>query len=108
MSGRILEFTVEKQRLTRKRGCDFSGIVAGSVGYLTAKFEFSSEWDNCAKVANFEAEGLEPMPVLLDKNGFCLIPSQVLKGDRFSVYILGGKPGYRIETGKLKVRQEVT
>ena len=56
MTKRILKFKVKKQRLTRDRNCDFSNIVAGSVGYLRARFNLSSEWDDCVKVASFWAE----------------------------------------------------
>ena len=32
---------------------DHSNIVAGSKGYLRARFEFNNEWDGCTKVASF-------------------------------------------------------
>lgn len=109
MSERILEFTVEKQLLQKKAGCDFSGIVAGSVGYLKAKFHFSNEWDKCAKVASFGSPDLDDeWPVLLDENDMCDIPAEVLRCQVFTVTVIGGKkPLYRINTNKIKVKQEV-
>lgn len=107
MHQRTLEFDVKGQRLTRRRSCDFSGIVAGSVGYLRAKFYFSlSEWFGCTKAARFWYDGHE-YAVLLDKDNSCEIPEEALKGSKFEVSVLGAKAGYRIDTSKVKVKQEV-
>lgn len=105
---RILEFNVQKQRLTKKTNCDFSGLVAGSVGYLRAKFYFlGDEWNDCStRVARFWLDGKEDAR-LLDENNSCEIPPSVLTGSKFEVSILGAAPGYKIETNKIKVRQGV-
>ena len=113
MSERILEFKVDKQLIQKMPGCDFSGIVAGSAGYLKAKFHFSDEWKDCVKVASFGTVDLASLaysdyPIILDKNDMCEIPSDVLVGQTFLVHVVGGKkPHYRINTNVLKVRQEV-
>ena len=105
---RILEFNVAKQRLTKKQDCDFSGLVAGSVGYLHAKFYFSAnEWGDCAKkIARFWLDEQE-YAVCLDKNNSCIIPHEALTGKKFKVSVIGAAPGYQIETNKISVRQEV-
>lgn len=105
---RILEFSVAKQRLTKKSSCDFDGLVAGSVGYLCAKFYFSKdEWNKCAdKIARFWIDETE-YAKRLDKDNSCIIPPEVLTGKRFGVSVLGAAPGYKIETNKTTVRQEV-
>lgn len=105
---RILEFNVTKQRLKKKPGCDFSGLVAGSVGYLKATFQFSDdEWSKCTtKIARFWI-GEKEYANLLDSSNTCMIPSEVLVGDRFEVSVVGAAPSYKIETNKLRVRQEV-
>lgn len=41
---RTLDFIASEQTLTRAPACDFTGIVAGSRGYLRARFQFSREW----------------------------------------------------------------
>ena len=106
-SERLLEFEVNKQRLTKKRGCDFSNIVAGTVGYLKAKFYFSqSEWSGCRKAASFWVADTE-YAALLDEDDTCVIPSEALVGDRFYVSITGKKADYRILTNRAKVKQEV-
>ena len=105
---RILEFNVRKQRLTKKIGCDFSGLVAGSVGYLRAHFSFSDdEWDKCdAKIARFWINNREHAKYLDDDNS-CEIPPEVLVGSKFEVSILGAAPGYKIETNRTNVKQGV-
>lgn len=104
---RTLEFKVDKQVLAKKPGCDFSRIVAKSVNYLQAKFYFSEpEWEDCRKAASFWIENRE-YPVLLE-NDACMIPAEVLIGDSFSVSVTGARrDGYRINTNKFKIRQEV-
>lgn len=104
---RILEFEVDGQRITKKRDCDFSNIVSGTIGYLKAKFYFSqSDWESCTKVVSFWLEDQENA-VLLDDNNMCTIPKEALTGEQFKVSVIGQKSGYRITTNKTKVKQEV-
>lgn len=103
---RTLEFVVEGQLIKKKTDCDFSNIVAGSVGYLKAKFYFSSEWDGCRKAASFWAYDNE-YPVLLDPNDECPIAPLALNGESFMVSVTGVKSDYKIKSSKTKVRQEV-
>lgn len=105
---RILEFNVNKQRLTKCPWCDFSGLVAGSVGYLRAKFDLSQpEWNECTiKIARFWYDGLEHAKEL-DSSNSCDIPPEVLVGDCFVVSVLGASNDYQIETNKITVRQGV-
>lgn len=104
---RVLEFDVVKQRMTKKRDCDFSHIIAGSTGYLKAKFNFAqSEWKGCKKAASFWLNG-EESAVLLDRSNTCLIPSEVLVGEKFFVSVTGMKNDYKITTNQVKVKQEV-
>lgn len=104
---RVLEFTVNKQRITRKKGCDFSHIVAGSTGYLKAKFDFTSdEWKGCKKAASFWVNN-EESAVLLNKSNTCLIPTEVLMYEKFEVSVTGMKDTFRIDTNRTKVKQEV-
>ena len=104
---RVLEFTVNKQRIVRNRDCDFSHIVAGSVGYLKAKFYFNSnEWKGCKKAASFWLNGIESA-ALLDRTNTCLIPSEALIGEKFEVSVTGMKDTFKITTNRTKVKQEV-
>lgn len=104
---RTLEFVVEGQLIKKKTDCDFSNIVAGSVGYLKAKFYFSSEWDGCKKAASFWSNDGNEYPVLLDSNDECVISPHALTGERFQVSVTGAKTNYKIKSTKTKVRQEV-
>lgn len=105
---RTLSFEVNKQTLKKKAGCDFSKIVAGSVGYLRAKFYFSrQEWLNCKKVATFKTDD-SVVTVPLDNDDSCIIPSAVLNSRYFYVTLAGARsPGYKIVTNEMKVKQEV-
>lgn len=105
---RILEFNVAKQRISKKQDCDFSGLVAGSVGYLYAKFYFSeNEWNKCTdKVARFWI-GEQECAKRLGEDNTCVIPPEVLTGKRFEVSVIGVGTDYKIETNKVNVRQEV-
>lgn len=108
---RILDFRVRGQQLGKLPGCDFSNIVAGSNGYLCAKFHFvGAEWDECKKVANFRVGKLDHA-VLLDENDECVIPTEALIGDALHISVIGGRSGsgYRIPTNTfvIKLKQEV-
>ena len=110
---RVLEFEVKQQRIRKQPGCDFSHIVAGSNGYLQAKFNFSSEWDGCRKVATFSGEQPEPeTSVFLDENNCCEIPREALVGKSFDVFVTGAKKTlssgtYLFQTSRMTVTQEV-
>lgn len=105
---RTLEFEVSQQKLRKYPGSDFSGIVAGSIGYLNAKFHFSQDWEGCKKVASFSDSSTIEYPVLLDADNKCEIPREVLSGDVFYVTVLGAKSAdYRLSTNTMKIKQEV-
>ena len=101
---RTLNYKVEKQILS-KQG-DRNGLVAGTSGYLEAVFDFDSDWNNCAKVAVFIYDKKQ-YPLLLEHNT-CRIPTEVLVGNKFEVYVEGrNKNGYRIISSRVKEWQEV-
>lgn len=101
---RELVFTVNQQKLEKDSTCDFSGIVKGTKGYLTARFKFDSSWDGYGKVAVFK-KLLDEYPVIL-KNNRCTIPEKALDFDSFSVSVIGQKSGGRLTTNALRVEQE--
>jgi hypothetical protein len=103
---RTLSFTVNGQVLKKNTDCDFSGLVAGSSGYLRAKFIFDSEWRDCNKAASFWVDGQEHA-VLLDSLDACLVPDEALAGSQFEVSVTGVRDKFKIATTKTKVRQEV-
>ena len=104
---RTLEFNVNEQRLTKKSGCDFSSIVAGSKNYLKAKFYFSPEWDECSKkVASFWNDEKE-YATFLDTDNACMIPHEALVSDKFFVSVIGVNSSYQIGTNRSRVKQEV-
>lgn len=102
---RTLEFVANGQKLTKKDSCNFDGIVSGTKGYLKAKFDVSSDWKGCGIVAIFSSLKAGEMGVIVD-SGACVIPSEILTGSEWSVYLIGIKSEYRITTNKCVVEQE--
>ena len=102
---RTLDFIASEQTLKQALACDFTGIVAGSCGYLRARFQFSKEWAGCKKVAVFTSKGQE-YPVPLEFN-MCEIPAEALTGSAVQVYVVGRRPGYQIITNVAAFPQTV-
>ena len=105
---RVLEFVVDKQIIKRNKDCDFSNIVAGTSGYLKAKFIFSKDdWNVDIKIASFWVDGAE-YAVRLDSFDSCYMPQEALLGDKFYISVLGSNgKDYLITTNRFKVTQEV-
>ena len=100
---KLLKFIVTGQQIRRDPLCDFSGLVAGSRGYLLARFHFSAAWAGCKKVAVFVCKGEEfPAPL---KNNECEIPAEALAGRVVKVYVIGRKPGVELTTDEAAFRQ---
>ena len=103
---RILKFVVKGQIIEKDPKCDFSYLVPGSEGYLTAEFEFSSEWDGCAKAVAFSTGIGKEYTTLLKDGISCEIPIDVCKRKAFRLRVVGQKvDGYRIGTNKIIVKQ---
>lgn len=101
---RTLKFIIIAQNVQKDPDCDFSGIVAGTEGYLQAQFNVSKEWAGCRMAAVFRCLGKEyAQPV---KNGRCEIPADALEWDYFGVRVVGERENYRITTNEIKIRQE--
>ena len=103
---RSLRFIVENQKITRDPLCDFSGLVAGTEGYLRAEFLFSKEWDGFTKVAAFWGLGRECPPKILDSRNSCVIPAEALRWTSFDVGVIGKRNNLILKTGREKVFQE--
>lgn len=103
---RLLEFNVNAQKIEKAPDCNFDDIVAGTSGYLKARFTFSSEWEKCVKVAQFWRAS-EEYAVLI-KDNMCEIPPEALTGATFRVSVIGQRGDYRIPTNKVLIRQEVS
>lgn len=101
---RTLKFIVTGQRIEKDPTCDFSGLVAGTQGYLKARFDFDKDWDGCIKAASFWRIGKEyAAPVI---NNECVIPPEALTWNVFKVSVTGKKQGYKITTNKVDITQE--
>lgn len=100
---RTLSFIVDGQRLKCAPGCDFTGIVSNSRGYLRACFRFSADWKGCKKVAVFTGpNGEEPKPLAGD---CCDIPDSVLTGSVVQIAVVGQRGAIRIPTNTVEFKQ---
>lgn len=98
---RILQFRINGQKLSKDG--DFSGLIAGTKGYLYTEYNFDSEWAGCKKAAVFLRYDKEyPVPIV---NARCAVPDEITKYKRWKVYLVGVKDGYRITTNEVEVRQ---
>ena len=102
---RVLDFIVSGQTLTKDPLCDFTGIAAGSRGYLHARFRFSKDWAGCKKAAVFTCNGKD-YPVGL-KDNMCEIPADALTGRAVQVYVVGRRGGCNIPTSVVEFPQTV-
>ena len=101
---RTLSFLVKEQKISKDPKCDFSNIFPDTKGYLQAKFSFGRGWQNCKIAASFWCLGKE-YPVIIEKDGICVIPEKALTWSNFKVSLTGIKDGYRITTNKVIVEQ---
>lgn len=97
---KVLSFNIVEQTITRDPLCDFSGLVAGSRGYIHARFHFSADWAGCKKVAVFSGH---PVPLV---HNSCEIPAEALTGTSVQVRVLGRRPGFAISTGTVAFPQK--
>lgn len=104
---RELDFTLSGQKLA-KQG-DFSGITAGSKGYLKCRFAAEdNDWRMAKKVAIFG----DTVLVKLDANGECMVPDEMTDRKSFKVKVAGERtlPGgntVRMMTNAVLIEQVV-
>lgn len=97
---RRLLFSVDGQHLA-KQG-DFSGITAGSKGYLKCCFGVDgSDWHGAKKVALFN----EVYAVAVDEALECCVPDEVTGGKSFKVRMIGQNDTMRVTTNAVLVEQ---
>lgn len=104
---RVLVFKVDGQTIYPNSLSEISGLVAGTSGYIKAKFLFSDDWNGCAKVVAFNSvEGEEFEPKALDSENSCYITEEALKYHEFEMRVIGKKNGgYTITTRPIRIKQ---
>lgn len=104
---RTLKFIVNGQVIEKDPNCDFTGLVPGSEGYLKAEFAFSSDWNNCVKVAQFHYLRDEFPPQVLTDGKTCMIPAEAAARRSFKIKIIGKKnDDYKLTTNSVAVVQD--
>lgn len=101
---RTLEFIVEGQRLKKDPNCSFSGIVAGSKGYLECHFAFSPEWKGVSKAVIF-TDGNQELyePLKYDK---CKVPDAITDSSRIHIQVAGKDGGTFLRTNEAVILQK--
>ena len=100
---KILEFKIDGQTMTVE---PYGRVVAGSKGYLRARFSFDPSWHGARKaVSFFEKDGTEH-PVLMRVDE-CNVPDAVTDGSVFRVSVTGDSNGSRMSTNRVAIIQEV-
>lgn len=103
---RTLLFNVKGQNIYPNSLSEISGLVAGTSGYIKAKFVFSEDWDGCVKVAGFTSvNGIEFEPKALDKENSCIIPAEALTYHEFEMRLFGKNKDYNINTRPIRIKQ---
>lgn len=103
---RTLNFLVNGNEIIQDPSCNFSGLFPGSNEEIEAQFIFSHDWDGLTKVASFWSMlDHEYPPAILDSEGKCVIPAEVLKRTAFKIQVLGKSRRGIIFTDKLIVHQ---
>lgn len=97
-----LKFIATKQKLVE---VERPFVVASSIKYLTANFEFSPEWEGCTNTAVFRKEdGKTFFSVQLDENNSCVVPWEVIECPYFTVSVFGNCGDKRITTNRVTVK----
>ena len=81
-----IKFNVQDKVLTRVTDVP---LVEGTMNYLCASFEFSSEWEDMPKTAVF-TYGEIVEQVVLTADDRCAIPANVIKPESFTVSVYSG------------------
>lgn len=103
---RTLVFNVKEQSIYPNSPSDIGGLVAGTSGYIRAKFLFSDDWKGCIKVVGFKSlDGKEFDPQSLDRENSCFIPSEALEYHEFEIQVFGRHRDYTITTRPIKIKQ---
>ena len=97
----VLDFVVNKQSISKSPNCDFSNLIAGSKGYLQARFTFTKEWSGYRKAAVFICRTGE-YPVLID-GGMCAVPDEAAACSSFKVTVVGKRNNDTITCGRATV-----
>lgn len=100
---RVLTYKVKGQRLIATG--NHSGLIAGTKGYLKARFEFDNDWKDCVKVVSFFND--VEYAVKLEDDNLCFIPNEALTNSTFKVKVEGRRSdGYNIMTELITERQK--
>ena len=94
---------IEKQKLyLKKEPYEGPYIVSDSVKYLRCIFKFSDDWKDFAKTVIFKDDVGNAYSILLEGDT-CIVPYEVLTGNKFAISAFGTNDGVRITTNEITV-----
>lgn len=100
----VLTFKVTEQLLENEQA---PYVVANSVDFLQAEFDFSECWDETIKTAVFKSASGGAYAVSLDDNNLCTVPWEVIQCPSFTVSVYGTNGTKRITTNQVVVKVEI-
>ena len=83
----MIKVSVSRQQISIVQCPDC--LVADSIGFLTASFIFSDEWDGLKKTVLFYYDNDEPIGQVLDETNEMEVPWEVIKKPGFKMSIIG-------------------
>lgn len=98
----IVQIKVEHQSLMIEQ---VSSIVEDTLGYIQCVFDFlTDDWDNTVKTAYFRGGDGKIYSKLLDMQGTCIVPWEVVQKPGFlEIAVAGEKENYRITSSKERI-----
>lgn len=93
--------------MKQKDGCDFTGIISGTKGYICLNFVFSQEWDGLLKVLQTSNEydfSNEHSKSIM--NNVCMLPDEVTDQNVIYLRVIGKKGNKKMVTNTIILRQE--
>lgn len=95
---RVLKFIVDDTTIKEDPTCDFTGLFPGNTEPVRVEFTFSNDWKSKVKVAGFwSIMGTEYEPQVINDDGSCEIPVEVLSKLAFKIQVLGKQRGSGIK-----------
>lgn len=98
---RTLKFNVDRQIITKDG--DFENLIAGTCGYLQARFQFSADWIGMKKIVTFTANGKDTYVPLFED--CCQIPVEVLQYNKIAVSVEGRNKERKLVTNGVEFTQ---
>ena len=96
---RTITFNVNQQRI--KNSNSVCHVYKGTDNYLQLEFNFSDDWNGCAKAISFVSD---KEVALLLKDNKCVVPKEAFDDAKLVFYLVGKRKNYRIQTQEFVIK----